>query len=304
MSAPLLRTPHTLARISPVATISNFPPTTAGAIDLLAVWTGEIEDSAYLEHELQPDDWLLTIVTPLGTPSDSVDIHNVSVGRDGWGWSGPNLNQGVNIYQVISVEGPPVLVPSGRCHLVIAIYRGLAQEERANRYSVSFNWNATYRLTAVQEGITYQALTSRIADVLYTNMAHDLSSFYYNPLPNGPLLFSKTFLPAGNPAIDPDRRVTVQLYDVIGSSPVPGTIVGSDGAWNPDYVSRWGSGTYHTILFMTQTVELLLPDPDNPAAVGCSHMPIGTVIQEEPLGIVDHEGNQLVDEAGNTLIWS
>lgn len=271
-------TPRGKVRIPPVAILETFDPTPIGEVQLLTTWCETVDQPQYLAVDLKPNDWILTALTPLDTPDTVVNIHDLTINRDGYDYGFPTntIHPGLNVYQVMTVTNAPVLLPAGRGQLFIAIYRGLSSNESPRHEFVGFTWDVSfYQLAArLNENISYFN-TAQIALVVYSQMDPSLSTFSFNP-PPPPQIHAHTLSNTGNPAIPTDRPVVFELHGEPNSGYHPQSLVQSQGQWDDKFTTDgWGSGEYHRYFFGTRNVGLLPSDPGNPAPAGVAHVPIG-----------------------------
>jgi len=278
------------------------PPVPLGEVHLLASWCEIVDEPIYFPVYPEPYDWFITVLTPLGSPSDTVDVQGMVIRQDGYGATGSTLQQEVALYKVLSVTSAPMLEPTGKCQLFIAAYRGLASNERVEQFVSAFQYDDG-GLGMSEDPIQVNVAAAQQANITYTNIHPDLGDiYYYAPMP--PMLHTHTLESTSNPAIATNRRVGLQFF----SGPTNGYLR-DNGAYTNGYLDPeiedaegWGSAYYHTFVFGTQSVRLLPTDTTNPAPAGIGRVPAGT-IYGLPLGIIDEEGNQLVDENDDTLIW-
>lgn len=295
-------TPHSAGNVEAVTVSASFPPVPIGQIKLLTTWTGWVPaEGVLLPFKLQVDDWIVAVVVPTLNSDDRVRVTGMSLAFSN-GYVSSALYPGVDCYRVVSTSGTLMLTPQrvgATAMVALLIYRGV---QEAGKTRTLFSWNVPRDLlSARQEPLPYSAPAAEIARITLAPTYPELPPFSYSPSDT----YSSFVVPSQDYDINPNWQVTVEINSRKDLSPADDTTVSASGAWDPKYANDgWGSAEFYTVILTTQAVDLMPADPDNPAPVGGAHLPVHILPRDEPLGIVDEEDNQLVDENDDTLIWS
>lgn len=299
-------------------------PVTFGAIERLDAWSGTVNGTTTLPFTVANDDWLLVVTRPL----------------DGWNGDRDIFVGGFTLNEEFPTQRPqhvtalyanvtdPCSVMCYRVHegtgaatittpdtvtawVALVLYRGANQSRGDYQWML---WKGDP--FSILDG-TFVALpfgspdgTGICVRVLGTSLIPALEAVDWPEYDTGEINeVAHWTSPLGSPVngsnVYPGESLRVTITDEATITPTTEQTVTSQGSWDDAYSSgATGSGLLVTVVLTTTNLAELDTDPLNPAPVGPGRLPIGGVPFEEPLGIVDEEGNLLTDEDGNVLIWS